>query len=103
MMTKPRQQQTMEPGKQQGEGNKGDGSRRSRGETYTGLGWSEGWTGREAKGSMGGGGVGWMGAATVPPPCTDTWPAQPQVGLFAEGSQLCGQGAPGLAAAAPCT
>ena len=69
----------------------------------------QGWGGQRAgqggkqKAAWGGGGVGWMGAATVPPPRTDTWPAQPQVGLFAEGSQLCGQGAPGLAAAAPYT
>lgn len=88
---------------EKGEGNKGDGNRRSGGKTETGLRWSEGWAGREAKRSTGGSGVGWMGAATVPPPRTDIRPAQPQPGLFAEGSQLCGQGAPGPAAAAPCT
>lgn len=61
----------------------------------TGLGWSEGWAGRDEPEV-----AGW---AAVPPSCIDTWPAQPQPGLFAEGSQLCGQGAPGPAAAAPCT
>lgn len=46
--------------------------------------------------------MGCVGAASVPAPCTHTAGTAP-AGLFAEGSQLCGQAAPGPAAAAPCT